>query len=242
MKTRAREDPHAPPERRYRGYVVDGELGLTDASAATEREALAKARRRWRLRWLGVECPGVVRLPDAEAPGSGQIALNGHRFALWRRIGDADKCVCWIMLNPSTADHQHDDATLRRIKRYSLDWGFGWLTVGNLWSYRATSTKKLKEWIATQAPYERRRGTLGRVAENDRYVRSMASRAALVMCAWGELGSIDKRAEQMLRNLEPYNVHALALTQAGLPRHPLRLAAALRPQPLAELRANSCAA
>ena len=227
------EDPHAPPEWRYRGYVVDSELALTDAAAPTHDEALARARRRWRLRWLGVECPGIVRLPGSESPEAGQIAFNGHRYALWRRLTESadERCICWIMLNPSTADHRSDDATLRRIRRYSLDAGFGWLTVGNLWSYRATAPGDLATWLdgnSLRREYSR---------DNDAYIHSMARRAERIVVAWGNAGAWFKRGDQMLDGLAPYPVCALALTQAGQPGHPLRLPRGFSPIPLDALRA-----
>ena len=231
------EDPHAPEERRYRGYVVDSEFGATDAAADSSDEALDLAEQRWRLRWLGVECPGIAQLPGTISPMSGQVALNGHRYALWRQLGTAERCICWIMLNPSTADHTTDDATLRRIREYSKDWGFGWLTVGNLWSYRATDPKQLKQWVKQYAALDRRRGLYGIMAENERYVLRMANRAELVVCAWGADGALDNRADEMLRALEKQNVHALAVTKSGQPKPPVRLAANLHPRPLAELRA-----
>ena len=52
----------------------------------------------------------------------------GRRWAVGRT-------VCWIMLNPSTADSETDDPTLRRIIRFSQSWGFGALAVVNLYPF-----------------------------------------------------------------------------------------------------------
>ena len=239
---RVLRDPHATPEYRYRAYVHDAAFGMVDAAAAIPDEAEERARRRWRLKWLGVESVGLVRLPGSTAPISGEIALNGHRYALWRRIGDAERVVCFVMLNPSTANADGDDATMRRCCEYAQRWGYGWLTVGNLWSYRATKPAELLRWLAGNSRAEQRRYD----DTNDRQVLTMAARADLVICAWGADGKREGRGDQLVESLGRAGIlpHALALTKQGHPRHPLRLAASLEPRPLAELpqRASEAAA
>ncbi len=212
-------------------FLPDRLLGLVTARGDTEAAAIAAARRRWRLRWLGVEWPGLVLPAAARSPAAGQIALNGCRFALWRQLGEAERTACWVMLNPSTADHDTDDATLRQIRRYSLDWGYGWLTVGNLWPLRATRPRDLVAWIPTCSR--------SRLAENERFVCRMAARADLVMVAWGAHGGQAGRGEAMLATLASHgihDVHALAMTRDGQPRHPLRLSSTLQPRPLRALQ------
>ena len=50
-----------------------------------------------------------------------------YRYTLlhsWRGLLDAeDRIACWIALNPSTADENQLDPTLRRIRGYSMKWG-----------------------------------------------------------------------------------------------------------------------
>ena len=232
------EDPHAGAAYRWRGSIVDPVLGLCDAAGASPEAALARARRRYRRRWLGVEWPGSTLPVDAEDPARGQIARDGFRFALWRRIGDGDGLVCWIMLNPSTANHNMDDATLWRITRYSRDWGYGWLTVGNLWPYRATNPEDLRRWI------EDGHHRVGHALDdNDRRVCTMARRADLVVAAWGAPGNWERRAREVRAQLAAAGVelHALAMTRGGEPSHPLRLPATLRPMAIAGLGAQRAA-
>ena len=41
-------------------------------------------------------------------------------------------------LNPSTADENKDDPTIRRCNSFANDWGYGGLCMTNLFAYRAT--------------------------------------------------------------------------------------------------------
>ena len=235
LQERVVHDQFADPEYAYRAYVRHPrvELGLIDAAGPSRECALAKARRRFELRWMGVESVGMAIPEEAKTPWCGQVASNGHRFALWRRIGLGDSIVHWIMLNPSTANGDTDDATMRRVTAFSKDWGYSLLTVGNLWSYRATKPAALFKWLDTGGEWVSRT-----TAESDDWVAQMAVRADLVVVAWGTRGSKDRRGLAMLRFLDGLGVtpHALALTRNGQPVHPLRQPASLRPRQLAELR------
>ena len=61
-----------------------------------------------------------------------------YRYRLWR-TWDPDLPTClFIMLNPSTADHEQNDPTIRRCLDFAKQWGYGQLLVGNLFALRAT--------------------------------------------------------------------------------------------------------
>ena len=236
LEIRVVPDPHASAEFAYRAYVTGGDTGFVDAAGPTVVQATANVKARYRRRWLGVEWPGMTTPADALDPVSGQVAINGQRYALWRRVGDGrDRLVHWIMLNPSTASGDTDDVTMRRVCDFSERWGFGWVTVGNLWSYRATQPKDLRSWVTRGGEW------VGRAtAKSDRWVGRMAERADLVVVAWGAHGAFERRGLAMLRALADRGIkpHVLALTRAGLPRHPARLSARLTPVPLEQLRAS----
>ena len=56
-----------------------------------------------------------------------------YRYRLTRRWGDGG-AVAFVMLNPSTADAEKDDPTIRRCIGFAREWRFGRLIVVNLFA------------------------------------------------------------------------------------------------------------
>jgi hypothetical protein len=113
------------------------------------------------------------------------------------------------MLNPSTADHQNDDPTIRRCIGFAMHWGYGAVAVGNLFAFRTPSPRVLRQ--AAQP--------VGR--NNDRWLQRLAAESSRVIAAWGNHGSFLGRDAQVRGLLGP--LYAFSLTQQGQPRHPLYL-------------------
>jgi len=77
--------------------------------------------------------------------GSASISRDGrYRYALRRVWDPRNPSVLFIGLNPSTADHQQDDPTIRRCIRFARDWGFGELIAANLFAFRTKSPRLLR--------------------------------------------------------------------------------------------------
>lgn len=123
------------------------------------------------------------------------------------------------MHNPSTADGEKDDATLRRIIRYTRDWGYGGLYVGNLSPQRTSDKKRVKS-------VNKEINELNTI-----YIKSMMELTGLWVHAYG-LPSF-KVPKKFYRTFikNPKKIHYLTLTKEGYPGHPLRLSAQLKPQP-----------
>jgi hypothetical protein len=144
-----------------------------------------------------------------------------YRYTLERGTRDSIlRCVepltiLWVMLNPSTADAEKDDPTIRGCKRYSAQWGFDRMLVGNLFAYRTPSP-----W-ALWASHKHGVDVVG--PENDEHLNQLALRADRVVVAWGaQAEQWPERAEAvenlLLRHRELYT---LGFTKLGHPRHPL---------------------
>lgn len=118
--------------------------------------------------------------------------------------------VCWIMLNPSIADSNIEDPTIRRCMGFAELWGYGGITVANIFAFKATNPKKM---LATADP-------IG--PENDFYIRKLSHEAVLTVCGWGNLGVHLFRGKRVLPLLKaPY---CLGITGSKQPKHPLYLA------------------
>ena len=68
-----------------------------------------------------------------------------YRFSLQREWGEGPS-VAWLMLNPSTADAEQDDPTLRRIQDWAARWGYHGVVVVNVFPFRASKPSALWRW------------------------------------------------------------------------------------------------
>jgi len=149
-----------------------------------------------------------------------------YRYGLWRDWPDLlnmeKRRVCWVMLNPSTADAEEDDPTIRRCIGFAKSWGYTGIIVVNLFAFRATRPADLLH--LTQAE--------GIGPENDATIREAvtSSLTGLVVCAWGTNAPLDRERE-VLRIIRSEGVvpHAVHLTASGTPGHPLYVSRANKP-------------
>ena len=142
-------------------------------------------------------------------------ACKRYRYVLGREWKADLPGVLFIALNPSTADAEHDDPTVRRCIGFAKAWGFGKLAIANLFALRSTDPSRL---LCDHDP-------IG--PENDRWLIELAGQFPLTVAAWGAHNSVRDRAANVLEML--LNVHHLGLTNAGHPKHPLYLPRTTRP-------------
>lgn len=125
-----------------------------------------------------------------------------------------------IGLNPSTATHLEDDPTLRRVKGFARDWGYGGVRMLNAFALRSTDPKALFKHPDPVGP------------ENTiEFLKSVALDPTIA--AWG--GNI-----QVRRWRHWYRGHDIAAailtlqcfqkTKDGHPSHPLYLDSTVLPQ------------
>jgi len=141
------------------------------------------------------------------------------RYALWRTWEEQKGHVMFIGLNPSTADEQHDDATVRRCIAFAREWGYGGLHMLNLFAYRSTDPKVLMDPNLGYDPVG---------PKNDEFLRLYTESSDQVIAAWGANGAFQTRGEYV-DGLLDYPMACLGVTKSGQPRHPLYLRKTLRP-------------
>lgn len=115
------------------------------------------------------------------------------------------------MLNPSQADGSKDDPTIRRCTALAHRWGFGSITVVNLFAYCTAHPRQLKQVEHPVGP------------ENDQTLQNVATGDVDIWLAWGNWGSLYQRDEAVLELLMPFRhrLHCLGRNQTGQPQHPL---------------------
>ena len=117
------------------------------------------------------------------------------------------------MLNPSTADHKEDDASIRRCVGFAQRDGYSAIDVVNLYAFRARHPHDLRAAGYPVGP------------ENDMHIRDAVVHARTVCLAWGSNATGHARETQVLQLVRACGVVPMALgfTRAGSPRHPLML-------------------
>lgn len=144
---------------------------------------------------------------------------GNYRYSLIRQWDAEKPRVLFVMLNPSTADAQLDDSTIRRCIGYAKAWGAGSLEVVNLFAFRATNPECLLKVV----------DPIG--SENDAHIQAAKQRASMVVVAWGCLCAFSERRIEVLKLLteDSKQVFCLGTTKDGFPRHPLYCKADLQP-------------
>jgi hypothetical protein len=161
-----------------------------------------------------------VSSPDAPQLTAYFSPCRKYRYALTRKCAPLGHgTVVFVGLNPSTADHERDDATIRRCRGFARHWGFAELAMVNLYAYRSTDPRQLRKMTDPIGP------------ENDHTIASFCAAANLVVVAWGAAAT-DKRASEVL-GLPISDPHCLGQTKTGAPRHPLYVKKDTEPIPFA---------
>lgn len=150
-----------------------------------------------------------------------------YRYSLMRAWSDKPR-VGWIMLNPSTADAQVDDPTIRRCMSFARAWGFGGIEVRNLFALRATDPSALGRDISLE-------DAVG--PDNDKAVCELLQLPRII-AAWGANGGLGSRDAAVCSLVLAAGAHlyCLGTTQAGQPRHPLYMSDRTRPVRFIEAR------
>lgn len=147
---------------------------------------------------------------------------GAYRYSLARAWGAGGR-VCWVMLNPSTADEAANDPTVARCERRARALGYGEHVVVNLFGLRSTDPRRLYRDLDPVG------------VENDAAILLAARGADLVVCAWGNHGGLFNRGPAVLSALAASGIvpHVLKWTTAGHPGHPLYLPYTAQPFPAA---------
>lgn len=144
------------------------------------------------------------------------LICGQYRYRLQRWWGPDQRSLLWIMLNPSWADGQSDDATLRRLVGFSTREGYSRLEVVNLFALISPEPEALCRVEDPTGP------------ENDLHIKEASLRADRIIVAWGN-GPFRPRDRFWTRDHEVLDLLArkelwcFGTTKRGCPLHPLYL-------------------
>ncbi|MGK0722883.1 DUF1643 domain-containing protein [Leucobacter sp. W1478] len=138
-----------------------------------------------------------------------------YRYRL-SRIWSDTPFITFVMLNPSTANDQIEDPTLRRCINFACGWGYGGLNIVNLYALRATDPSEL--WLSDDP--------IG--PENAHYLTEAGRSGEPLVAAWGGHAK-PGRVRDVLRISGFERLMCLRITKRGAPAHPLYLPKTLTP-------------
>jgi hypothetical protein len=157
--------------------------------------------------------PSLLELAGSSAVIS---ECGRYRYRL-ERDGPGEGRTVVIMVNPSTADAEQDDATIRKLRGFGARNAWGRIIVGNLFAYRATDVRELATTDDAIGP------------DNDAELRRMLYGAKQTIVAWGPVSKVPARLRERWRQVwELASCYPPVLSigdpaKCGHPKHPLML-------------------
>ena len=151
---------------------------------------------------------------DLLGRGTGAILseCGQYRYLLWRTWEDSLPAMLWVMLNPSIADAQQDDPTLRKCRGFASRNGYGAIVIVNLFALRSPDPAALLGAADPIGPM------------NDHYLsEALTRRGARVVGGWGAEPIARLRALPVAKVVHEHGhvIHCFGRTASGAPRHPL---------------------
>jgi len=140
------------------------------------------------------------------------------RYRLERDLGRQGPTVALLGVNPSTADAETNDQTIRKDIGFGDRHGWGRIIKGNLFGFCAKDITKLRSAPDPVGP------------DNDAHLRQIMRDADLVIACWGPKAKLPPtlrtRWYQVARIADEAGkaLHCFGVAQDGHPRHTLMIA------------------
>jgi hypothetical protein len=145
-----------------------------------------------------------------------------YRYELQRIWVAKGPILVTCMLNPSTADADKDDPTIRTLIHFGKLWGFGGLLVVNLFAFRSSSPKEMMAHHFPRGP------------KNIEFINGALtlarSQSQPALAAWGANGAHHAGPNDLeggqdwfcrLARHHTVNLTCLGTTAGGFPKHPM---------------------
>ena len=133
-----------------------------------------------------------------------------YRYYLFREWDKSKPLVAFIGMNPSKADENFDDPTVRRCINFARREGAGRFVMLNVYGYRSTDPLVIRKIADPNG------------SDNDYWLKSYVKEADVVVAAWGR--NVTQRGEEVLKMIKGLNtIHCLGTNLDGSPKHPLYL-------------------
>ncbi|GAA4328407.1 DUF1643 domain-containing protein [Flaviaesturariibacter amylovorans] len=133
-----------------------------------------------------------------------------YRYRLQRIWDRSRPIIAFMGLNPSTANAETDDPTIRRVIGFAKREGYGGVSMYNLFNVVSPDPKVLLTHPDPLGP------------DGWKWLAVVSLYPKVVLC-WGAFPEAKERAAEVLQVLTPGALYCLGKTAAGHPKHPLYL-------------------
>lgn len=156
----------------------------------------------------------LVTVKDGIEYGCVLSACETFRYVLWRIWDDSKPLWMFVLLNPSTANHEQDDPTITRQMRRARDAGAGGIVVVNTGAIRETNSDLAVSAKDPMGPH------------NVFWIKEMIPKCEKHIAGWGPKASKfkgDVLVKSIFRDAG-VPLYALHVNKDGSPKHPLYIA------------------
>ncbi len=143
---------------------------------------------------------------DDHSKGAIFSECGRYRYRLWRTWDQSKPKITFVGLNPSTANADQNDATIRTVMMFAKQWGYGGVFMVNLFPFISTDPTKLRP---------------DHLGDNDLHILDCASKSSTIVFAWGAWKVAKERGAEIASRFP--NAMAMLLNSDGSPHHPLYL-------------------
>lgn len=153
----------------------------------------------------------LTKLSVADLKKGADFSEDGkYRYRLWRIWDESKPKAMCIGLNPSTANAEKDDATIRNLIKIISHLGYGGFYMMNCFAF-ITSKPELLQFNPMSDEW------------NNNMLTITASQCQDVIFAWGNFKVIyDNKRDKELIEMFP-NAKCFGLSKSGAPLHPLAI-------------------
>lgn len=138
-----------------------------------------------------------------------KFSVDGKNRYWLARIWDIEKpFIAFVGLNPSTANSDKDDPTIRRVISFAQKWGYCGVWMLNCFPFVTAYPKEIS------IDYDQ-------FEINERYIKEIGDNCTEIIFAWGNFSEpIQHARDARLMRMFP-NAKCLQKNKNGSPKHPL---------------------
>jgi len=140
-----------------------------------------------------------------------------YRYSLTRVWDDSKPMILFLGLNPSTANEINDDPTIRRIKKFAFDWGYGGIHMLNCFPLVSPDPLDLIFFKKNHQEYK------AEIQINDSLIYRIWLEWPIIVFCWGSFSIVRELCrDQELHEMFP-KAFCFGKNANGSPKHPLYL-------------------